>query len=262
MAVVGTMTIVFIVLMVVLSVGVPVAALIYFKRRFHISWKPVLIGVLIFVVFSQILEKALHVYVLQINPQTAEWMSHPLLYAIYGGLAAGVFEEVGRFVGFRYLLKSFREWKDGLANGIGHGGIEAIFIGGLGAVQFVTFTFLINSGSFDQLLHLQGDTSSLLAMKDQLVNRPWTVFVAGWERVFAFVFHIAMSIFVLYAVRSKKKMFLLYAILIHAANDFIAILLGNVLKLNMFLVEGYVLIIAILVVIFIIKSKALFAKTL
>lgn len=257
---VGTMTMVFIGLMIVLSVGVPVAALIYFKRKLHISWKPILIGALIFVVFSQILEKALHVYVLQINPQAAEWLSHPLIYAIYGGLAAGIFEEVGRFIGFRYLLKFYREWKDGIANGIGHGGIEAIFIGGLGALNFVTFTVLINSGSFEQLLQIQGDTSSLLAIKDQLVNNPWTVFLAGWERVFAFVFHLGMSIFVLYAVRSKKTIFLLYAIFIHAAYDFIAVLLTNVWHANLFAVEGYVFIIAVLSVIFIIKSKALFAK--
>lgn len=257
---VGSITIIFIGLMMVLSVGVPVAAFIYFKRRMNISWKPMLIGALIFVVFSQILEKALHVYLLQLNTQTAEWLSNPYLFAVYGGLAAGVFEEVGRYVGFRYLLKPYREWKDGLANGIGHGGIEAILVGGFGAVQFVMFAVLINSGSFESLLHIQGDTSALVALKDQLLHKPWSIFLGGWERVFAFVFHIGMSIFVLYAVFSNKKMFLLYAVLIHASYDFMVVLLTKAWGVNLFVVEGFVAMTAILALIFIIRSKLLFAK--
>ncbi|HET7657240.1 MAG TPA: YhfC family glutamic-type intramembrane protease, partial [Bacillales bacterium] len=110
---VQTLSIVFMAISDILAIGVPIAVLIYFYRKFHVSWKPILVGALIFFVFSQILEKLLHVYVLRINPETIALMKNHYILAIYGGLAAGVFEEFGRFFGFRYLLGKYREWKDG-----------------------------------------------------------------------------------------------------------------------------------------------------
>jgi hypothetical protein len=38
---------------------------------------------------------------------------HFPILAIYGGLTAGIFEELGRFVAFFFLLKKYLEYKDG-----------------------------------------------------------------------------------------------------------------------------------------------------
>lgn len=258
---VDVLSIVFIVLFIVVSISFPIACLVYFKRTQKISWKPILIGLLVFIVFSQVLKNALQVYMLDLNSKTAEWLSDPLLLAIFGSLAAGVFEEVGRFIGFRFLLKKYRDWKDGIAYGVGHGGIEMIFIGGMAGVQSLVFAFLINSGSFDELTE-GGASSSLMAIKDQLVDGSWAFILAGsLERIFAFAVQLGLSLLVLYAIRSRKMMFVLYAILIHAAFDFIIVVMADVWNLNLFVIEGTIFAVAVLSVIFIIKSKSLFAKT-
>ena len=49
---------------------------------------------------------------------------------LYGGLMAGVFEETGRYVSFKWFLKKETRIQDGLSYGIGHGGIEAMLIVG------------------------------------------------------------------------------------------------------------------------------------
>ena len=61
----------------------------------------------------------------------APFLENPYVFAIYGGLTAGIFEELGRFVAFFFLLKKYLDYKDGFAYGIGHGGIESILVGGI-----------------------------------------------------------------------------------------------------------------------------------
>ncbi|SDN27503.1 Uncharacterized membrane protein YhfC [Fictibacillus solisalsi] len=251
-------SIIFMILAIIVSIAVPVITLIYFRRK-QAPWKPVLIGILIFILFSQVLEKFLHVYVLNTNTQAAELMKNSYLYAFYGGLAAGIFEEFGRYVGFCFLLKKYREWKDGIAYGIGHGGIEAILIGAFAAFQNILMANLINSGGFERLAGAPGqDPNILMGIKDQLVNTSSYMFLlGGFERIAAFVLQIALSIIVLYAVKSKKPLYLLYAILIHAAIDFVAVL-SKSLEWSVWIPEGMLLVIALLSIVFIKKSKSWF----
>lgn len=42
------------------------------------------------------------------NPAIAPILENPFVFALYGGLTAGIFEELGRFVAFFFLLKISR----------------------------------------------------------------------------------------------------------------------------------------------------------
>lgn len=104
----------------------PVIVFLYFKRKEKINLRPVFIGIIVFLVFTQILEKLVHLFVIGNN-----LIHNSILFSIYGALAAGIFEEIGRFLAFKTILKDNHEWKDGLAYGLGHGGIEVIIIGAI-----------------------------------------------------------------------------------------------------------------------------------
>lgn len=255
-------SIIFMIMTIIISVAVPIIALIYFKKTKRMTWKPVLVGILIFIIFSQILEKLLHVYMLQLNVQTAEWLKNPYLYALYGGLAAALFEEGGRLFGYLYLLKKYRAWKDGIAYGIGHGGMEAILIGGVGSIQYITFSFLINSGGFNQVLSTpNAPVAALTTFKNHLLHDPSYYYLLGsFERLFAFILQLALSVLVLYAVKKRKAIIFWLAVLIHFIVDFLATLTQS-LKLNIFLTEGFLLVIAVLSIVFLLKSKAWFSPT-
>ncbi|PGL81859.1 YhfC family intramembrane metalloprotease [Bacillus sp. AFS054943] len=241
----------------VLSVLVPIIALVYFRKKYHISWKVVGVGVLIFIGFTQILETPFHLF-MRGNPAIAPFLENPFIFAIYGGLTAGIFEELGRFVAFYYLLKKYQEYTDGFAYGIGHGGIESILIGGFSALQALIFANSINNGSFAQMVEKlpAEQLSQLNLIKDMLVEQPAYLHLLGsLERIMALVLQIAFTMLVLYAVKQKKYIFLVYAILFHALVDFFAALYQTK-TINIFVAEGITLLFTIGAVVLIRKMKA------
>ncbi|WP_459501691.1 YhfC family intramembrane metalloprotease [Bacillus sp. C1] len=234
-----------------LSILVPIIALVYFRKKYHISWKVVGIGILIFIGFTQILETPFHLF-MRGNPATAKVLENPYIFAIYGGLTAGIFEELGRFVAFFFLLKKYQEYKDGLAYGIGHGGIESILIGGFAGLQTLTFAISINNGSFAQMVEKLPELSRV---QDALIQAPaYLYLLGGLERIMALVLQIAFTMLVIYAVKQKKYIFLVYAVLFHAFVDFFAALYQRQV-INVFVAEGIIFILAIFAFILIRKMK-------
>ncbi|WJE52368.1 YhfC family intramembrane metalloprotease [Bacillus cereus] len=239
------------ILQLAISVLVPIIVLIYFRKKYQINWKVVGIGVLIFIGFAQILETPFHVFMLG-NPTTSELLKNPFLYALYGGLTAAIFEEAGRFIAFFYLLKKFREYKDGLAYGIGHGGIESISIGALASLQTLYFAISINNGSFSKLIE---KAPQLSQAQDLLLSTPSHLYLLGsLERILALVLQIAFSMLVLYGVKHKKYIFVIYAGLFHAFVDFFAALYQKQV-INIFVAEGLTFICAVGAFILIRKMK-------
>lgn len=73
-------------------------------------------------------------HILILHPQKdgsiALLQDHPLIYIIYGLAMAAFFEETARLVFFKWLEKKRSlEKADALAYGLGHGGLELIFLG-------------------------------------------------------------------------------------------------------------------------------------
>src|SRR3972149_4519073 len=66
----------------------------------------------------------------------AEWKL--LFNATVLGTTAGLSEEIARYAAYRWFIKSARTWRQALMFGAGHGGAEAIILGGLVAATFVT----------------------------------------------------------------------------------------------------------------------------
>ncbi|MGG0299210.1 YhfC family intramembrane metalloprotease [Bacillus albus] len=235
----------------VLSILVPIIAFVYFRKKYHINWKVVGVGALIFIGFTQILETPFHLF-MRGNPAIAPILENPFIFALYGGLTAGIFEELGRFVAFFFLLKKYQEYKDGFAYGIGHGGIESILVGGFSALQTLIFANAINNGSFAQMAE---KLPQLNVVKDMLIEQPAYLYLFGsLERIMALVLQIAFTMLVLYAVKQKKYIFLVYAILFHAFVDFFAALYQTK-TINIFVAEGITLLFTIGAVVLIRKMK-------
>ncbi|QDP40344.1 YhfC family intramembrane metalloprotease [Radiobacillus deserti] len=234
-----------IILQALIVVGFVVALFIYLKKKNYVSWKAIGIGILIFFLFSQILEKILHVAVLDSSGTALKWTNNPYVFMLYGGLAAGVFEEIGRYLGFKWLLKNHHSFKDGLSLGFGHGGFEALLIAGLGAINSFVIATMINSGQLDNLVGAGVTADNLKTIKDQVVNTSFFDFMLGGiERIPALLMHIALSLLVLYGVH-KGFRFVLYAIAIHAFVDFAPALYQAGVITNLWLLEIYLLLIGV-----------------
>lgn len=102
---VPVISIIFMLISAVLAIGVPVGYLIWFRRKTKASMVGVLIGVLIFIGFV-VAEKLIQSGVISTRHAMGRYiLENPLLLSIIAALFPGVFEEVGRFVGFHLLKK-------------------------------------------------------------------------------------------------------------------------------------------------------------
>ncbi|MBI1812896.1 YhfC family intramembrane metalloprotease [Candidatus Peregrinibacteria bacterium] len=193
----------------------PVVAIVLLRRCGRINWKAIAIGAFIWFVATQLLERSLHLAVLQFTAVP----SHPLFFALYAVLAAGIFEEGGRLLAFTTVLRGMRKRTDGIAYGIGHGGMECMFIGVLSSLSLLLSALLLNRGTFGAMSGRMPATQ-LVALVSLLTKAPPLLFlIAGIERLFAFFPQIGLSLVMLIAVQKKRTDLILATILLHSLLD-------------------------------------------
>ena len=238
----------------VICFGLPVALVIYFYKKERIALVAVAVGALVFLV-TQVLIRIPILSYLATLAWYQQMAANLFIIAFFLSLTAGIFEEVGRYFGFKLFLKKHLSWKNGVAFGIGHGGIEAIVLTGLTYVNNLVYSFMINTGAFDQAIAPLIGPEMTDYIKGQLIDLPYYIFiVAGLERALTIVIHIALSLVVLLAVTKGKTIYLLYAILLHAAVNLPAVLIPG-LGYNILYAELYLLVLAVIGIIFIKSSR-------
>lgn len=228
----------------------PIIAAIYFSRKFKLSWKLFLAGGLTFIT-SQVLHIPL---VLALTPTFQSWGI--ALYAIVLGLLAGLFEETSRYILYKFILKKTTTWDEGIYVGLGHGGTEAILIGITAALAFVNML----AYRFIDLSTVPSIPPEQLELAKQQVAAYWAtppyLAILGFvERIFAMCLHVALSVMVLYGIRSKKVIWFWAAVIWHAIVDAMAVYLAK--DISMIALEGIVGVCAVisLGIVFWIKPK-------
>ncbi|MFV0466966.1 MAG: YhfC family intramembrane metalloprotease [Lachnospiraceae bacterium] len=228
---VPTLTMAAMIVTAVFTLFGPLVALVIWRKKTKAKLQPALVGALIFIGFALILESIVHYLCLGLDtPLSKAITGNTILYGIYGGMMAGIFEETGRLVAFAVILKKWKEKSTAVTYGIGHGGVECMLITGLTYVSNLFYSFLINTGSLDTILQTvpESERNQAVSTLSVLITTPANQFLAGgFERFSAILLHIGLSILVFYAVREKKKRYLFpIAIFIHAAVDFTAVVLS------------------------------------
>ena len=244
-----------------LAIVIPlVIALVWtFKKKERFT--TVLVGAATFLLFAVILEKPIqNVLVFPTQMGLSEHAAsrfinaRPLLWALIVGLFPGVFEETGRLVAFKTLLRKRKNRETSISYGIGHGGFEVMFLLGAAYITYFVYAFMINTGTFqtviDQVIQKAPDqVDALYAQAAQIATFSFGDVGLGFvERIFAVLFHIGASVLVFYACRDKEK-FWLYplAILLHTALDFFAALqIGNIIAIPAWALEGIVALFGVL----------------
>lgn len=203
-----------IIFVIILTIAVPLGVM-FFLAKSGGSWKDFLVGAATFIVFALILERILHLLVLQSGVGVAI-QGNIWLYGFYGGLAAGVFEETGRLLAFRFVLRDRTARITSLAYGIGHGGIEAFLVAGLTMASNLILGLTYTHGG--------AVPSEIIPAIEALLAIPAPTFLwSGFERLSAMALHMALSVLVFASVRTGRRWLYPAAILIHAAVDFMAV---------------------------------------
>lgn len=240
---------------------VPLALALVWKFTKKEAFTTVLLGAASFIVFVFILEKPIQNVLLfptamglKDTPVSLFFNAHPVLLSFMAGLFPGLFEETGRLVLFKTLLRKRTQRETSISYGIGHGGIEVMLILGLSYVNYIAYALMINTGAFGQLVdQIAAQAPEQLSQVPEIVAL-LTNFSVGdlginlVERIFAVMFHIGASVLVFYACKDKKK-FWLYplAVLIHTLMDgFVALNLFGVISVSPWMLEVYVGIVGVL----------------
>lgn len=234
----------------IIAVFIPIFLLIAYRKRYGASYKAFFVGCATFAIFALVLESGLHMLVLNVLPTGKIIQENWILYALYGGLAAGLFEETGRFFAMKYVMRDECEKPyNALMYGAGHGGIEVLLVLGISMLTNWIYSVMINSGQISVLLEGLGeaDKTAMQGVVDELVSMsPFVFMAAPVERISAVVFHISASVLIWVAVTKKVKWLYPVAILLHFGLDALAVTMSK-LGVPVAILEAVVMAYSILV---------------
>lgn len=231
---------------ILLEIAVPLALGYWFVKKFGLSWRVFALGALFFVVVQVVhaplvlvTQTPLYLAVLPFGTTAAI-----AVLAVYLGLMAGLFEEVGRYLVYRYLFgrqKIPLTRENGLLFGTGWGGVESMIVALLVLSSMVSYILLTGDGGAIPL----PDDPAVQAQVDALrALTPLDILPGLAERMMTITLHIAWSLMVLAAVVYGKKALLALAVLWHAGVDAAAVYLAQ--TQGFLVTEGVIFLFAVL----------------
>jgi uncharacterized membrane protein YhfC len=207
-------------------IALPIGLAVYLTTRWRLGWRPWLIGAATFVLsqvghvpFNLGMSLALNRTPLVDLPQSGQ----RVLNAVLLGLSAGLFEELFRYGMFRWWLKDARSWRKAVLAGAGHGGAEAMILGGFALYGFLQAVAL-RGADLAQLLPAD-QVARALQQVDAYWSMAWYDSLLGAvERLFALPIQVALAVLVLQAFTRKQWAWVGLAVAYHALVDAAAVL--------------------------------------
>jgi uncharacterized membrane protein YhfC len=194
-------------------------------KKLAVGWKYFWFGALVFLVFQLLtrlpLVTALQKTVLASLLRTSTAFTWTWLVVL--AVTAGLFEEVGRYVGYRLFMgREPKTWSKAVMFGLGHEGLESIvLVGGQIVLTLLSIAilFIINVNSLPaaQRLAAMQQVAAINALS------VWLPLQAIWGRLWSFPLQVALSVMVLQVFRQHQMRWLFLAILFHALVDFLTL---------------------------------------
>lgn len=246
------------IIMVVVGFAMPIAVSIFWTVKKKVSYLPVAIGAIMFVVFALGLESIPKYFLLLNGSNLANYiMGHFWSFALVGAGLAGIFEETARFLAFRIILRKHDKKETAISYGIGHGGIEAIVLLGISGISYLMYAVMMNTGTFDVMVQQIAMTApDQVEAMGQLAQALQEVtlgngFLSILERIMAMIFHVSCSVLVFKAVHDKGAWYFYpIAILLHMFLDVFAAMFQFGIITSIYVVEACIAALSIIVAIF------------
>ena len=225
--VIGKSSIPSLIITVILMIAIPAGCFLSWrgkhKQQTKISY--LIAGAIGFILSARVLELGVHyVCILADNPVSRFINGNTWAFVLYGIMMAGVFEECGRHIILKYILKKNRTRENAVLYGIGHGGIEILAVLLPTMILYLVIAILFSQGNVEEAMNQLKITEETAAAALPSVQAA-AAFDYGMmamnvvERLFAMSLHIGLTVIVYYGVTSEKKGFLPLAILLHMLMD-------------------------------------------
>ena len=225
--VIGKSAVVSLTITVILMIAIPVCFFICWRRKHReqtkISW--LIAGAAGFVISARMLEVGVHYFcIVADNPVSRFINGNTAAFVIYGITMAGIFEECGRLIILKYILKKDRTRENAVIYGIGHGGIEILTVLLPAMILYLAIAVMFSQGDTEAALKTLNITEETAAAALPSVQAAAAFDYAMMamnvmERLLAMLIHIGLTVIVYYGVVNAKKLCLPAAILLHMLAD-------------------------------------------
>ena len=225
--VIGKSAVVSLTITVILMIAIPVCFFICWRRKHReqtkISW--LIAGAAGFVISARMLEVGIHYFcIVADNPVSRFINGNAAAFVLYGITMAGIFEECGRLIILKYILKKDRTRENAVIYGIGHGGIEILTVLLPAMILYLAIAVMFSQGDTEAALKTlniteETATAALPSVQAAAAFDYAMMAMNVMERLLAMLIHIGLTIVVYYGVVNAKKLCLPAAILLHMLAD-------------------------------------------
>lgn len=225
--VIGKSAVVSLTITVILMIAIPVCFFICWRRKHReqtkISW--LIAGAAGFVISARMLEVGVHYFcIVADNPVSRFINGNAAAFVLYGITMAGIFEECGRLIILKYILKKDRTRENAVIYGIGHGGIEILTVLLPAMILYLAIAVMFSQGDTEAALKTLNITeeTAIAALPSVQTAAAFDYAMMAMnvmERLLAMLIHIGLTIVVYYGVVNAKKLCLPAAILLHMLAD-------------------------------------------
>ena len=212
---------------VFLMIAIPVCFFLFWRRKHKeqtkISW--LIAGAIGFIVSARVLELAIHyLCIVMDNPISRFINGNTAAFVLYGITMAGIFEECGRYIVLKYIMKKNHTRENAVMYGIGHGGIEILAVLMPSMILYLAIAVLFSQGDTQTALKALNITEETVAAALPSVQAAAAFDCAMtamnvMERLLAMFIHIGLTVIVYCGVVNERKICLPLAILLHMLAD-------------------------------------------
>ena len=225
--VIGKSAIPSLIITVILMIAIPVIFFVYWRKKHKQQTKLyyLIAGTVGFIVSARVLELGVHlVCIVADNPVSRFINGNTAAYVLYGIIMAGVFEECGRYIVLKFIMKKNRTPENAVLYGIGHGGIEVLAIVLPLMITYLAVAVLFSSGNIENALGTLNITAQTAAAALPSVQAAAAFDYAMMamnvmERLFAMFIHIGLTVIVYFGIVNANKVCLPAAIILHMLMD-------------------------------------------
>nr|MCR5761314.1 YhfC family intramembrane metalloprotease [Sphaerochaetaceae bacterium] len=158
------------------------------------------------------------------NPVSRFINGNTVAFVLYGITMAGVFEECGRYVIMKWILRKNRTCENAVLYGIGHGGIEVLIVLLPTMITYLAIAVLFSTGSTENALNAlkitEETAAAALPSVQAAASFNYTMMCMNViERLFAMLLHIGLTVIIYFGVVKAKRGLLPMAIILHMLTD-------------------------------------------
>jgi uncharacterized membrane protein YhfC len=215
----------------------PALAAAWWRRKSGAPWKPFFSGALVFFVSQVVLRFPWQIPLAHSIYRHPKWL---VPFLLVSSLTAGVFEETGRWLGYRYLIREHTR-RVGVIFGLGHGWLESLLLAGVPLATLLVSWIVAAQGTIPA-------GPALEAIRQRTAGLSfWGAQVPALERAGAVLFHVGCALIVLRGWTRHQTGWLALAIGLHSGINALTAAMIYVYRMSALRTEIVFVILALLV---------------